>query len=143
MAAGGFEPHHDVITQAGQTQIYEAEYADEHGRPTISLTRAAAYRKDNRILPVGFDGAQAPAAIRPAGVSGDRDFAGGRDTTAYRIPLRVRPQTFEVEALFENIRSTDALALSSAAHPDIADFLARWRERRAPAVLARVVTTVR
>lgn len=141
--SAGFETHYTVITGPRQTQIYEAEYADEAGRPTLSLTRAAAHRKDNRILPSGFAAAGAPPAIRPEGVTGDPDFGDGRDTTAYRIPVGGRPATVEIEVLFQNIKSRDAQALGSVSHPDIEDFLARWRQHWAPAQLARLVVPVR
>lgn len=139
----GFEPHHLTITDPRRTQIYEAEYADERGAPTMALTRAAAHRKDNRILPGGFETGRAPAAIRPAGVAGDEDFTGGRDTTAYRIPLTARPAAVEVEVLFQNVKPQHALALGSVRHPDIETFLEKWRGHRDPAALARLTVAIR
>mgnify|MGYP006075294639 FL=1 len=49
-----FQPHHDVITESSQVQIYEFVIADVTGTPTNLLERAAITLKDNRLLPVGF-----------------------------------------------------------------------------------------
>jgi hypothetical protein len=50
----GYEPHHDVITQGEQVQIYELVMGDVNGDVTTVLERAAAPLKDNRLVPDGF-----------------------------------------------------------------------------------------
>jgi len=50
----GYEPHHDVITQGDQVQIYEMVMADVTGNVTTTLHRAAYPLKDNRLVPIGF-----------------------------------------------------------------------------------------
>lgn len=49
-----FEPHHDIITDEQQTQIYEIVAADVAGNFTTVLERAAYPLKDNRLPPEGF-----------------------------------------------------------------------------------------
>jgi hypothetical protein len=49
-----FEPHHDLITQEDQVQIYEMIMGDVNGNPTTVLERAATMLKDNRLVPLGF-----------------------------------------------------------------------------------------
>lgn len=49
-----FEPHHDLITDEGQVQIYEMVMGDVNGNPTTVLERAATMLKDNRLVPLGF-----------------------------------------------------------------------------------------
>lgn len=49
-----FEPHHDLITQEDQVQIYEMVMGDVNGNPTTVLERAATMLKDNRLVPLGF-----------------------------------------------------------------------------------------
>ena len=49
-----FQPHHDVITESSQVQIYEFVIADVTGTPTNLLERAAITLKDNRLPPIGF-----------------------------------------------------------------------------------------
>lgn len=50
----GYEPHHNVITQGGQVQIYEMVMGDVAGNVTTTLHRAAFPLKDNRLVPIGF-----------------------------------------------------------------------------------------
>ena len=49
-----WEPHHDVITQPDQAQIYEMVMGDVNGDKTTVLERAASKLKDNRLVPQGF-----------------------------------------------------------------------------------------
>ena len=49
-----YQPHHDVITDPSQVQIYEFVIADVTGTPTNLLERAAITLKDNRLPPLGF-----------------------------------------------------------------------------------------
>lgn len=50
----GFEPHHDVIRDPQQAQIYELVMGDVNGDPTTVLERAKDALKDNRLVPLGF-----------------------------------------------------------------------------------------
>ena len=49
-----YEPHHDVITDQGQVQIYEMVMGDVNGDVTTTLERALSPLKDNRLVPIGF-----------------------------------------------------------------------------------------
>jgi hypothetical protein len=49
------EPNYRTITQDDQVQVYETVMANSDGEVTFTLLRAARYRKDNRLLPRGFD----------------------------------------------------------------------------------------
>ncbi len=49
-----YEPHHDVITQGDQVQIYEFVMGDVNGDVTRVLNRAAIRVKDNRLVPIGY-----------------------------------------------------------------------------------------
>lgn len=49
-----YEPHHDVIRQQSQVQIYEMVMGDVNGNPTTVLERAKFPLKDNRLVPIGF-----------------------------------------------------------------------------------------
>ncbi|MHC3994076.1 hypothetical protein ACXWTF_04560 [Thiomicrolovo sp. ZZH C-3] len=84
--AAAYEPHYDVITSADQVQIYETIMANNLGDVTYTLLRGMGYKKDNRILPAGFDKATASADIRVHGnAENDADFIGGSDTLSYRV----------------------------------------------------------
>ncbi|HEY0977569.1 MAG TPA: T9SS type A sorting domain-containing protein [Flavobacteriales bacterium] len=49
-----WERHYDLITDAGQAQIYEMVMGDVNGDKTTVLDRAAVPLKDNRLPPLGF-----------------------------------------------------------------------------------------
>lgn len=84
--ASKYEPHHQVITQPDQVQVYESIMANTSGNVTYTLIRAAKYLKDNRILPQGMKKEGAHPDIKVAGkAQTDTDFKGGADTVTYRI----------------------------------------------------------
>ena len=91
-----FEPHHDIINDKTQSQIYEMVMGDVNGDKTTVLERAATHLKDNRLTPLGF------TTLHPAydtceivGVdASDIDFnkisgveGSGADIVHYHIPL--------------------------------------------------------
>lgn len=92
-----FQPHHEVITDESQVQIYEELMADTSGKITTSFVGLDKHIKSNRLLPKGWreDGPMAeftrpygdaerdPEYINPAGASGS-------DTIIYRVPLNDR-----------------------------------------------------
>jgi hypothetical protein len=83
-----FEPHYDLITDEDQVQIYESVMQDSDGAVTWTLLRGAAYVKDNRILPEGFEKDSAPADIAVRGAAADDErFVGGTDQIAYEVDL--------------------------------------------------------
>lgn len=108
----GPQPHYRKIGRPGEVMIWEAEYAGASGRPTVSLLEAAAYVKDNRIPPRGFDLRRA-RGIAPVGVEGDGDFGPGSDAIEYEIDTRGRQGPFQVavEACYQSIKPAFAKAL--------------------------------
>jgi hypothetical protein len=74
---------------------------------TTSVLEAASYAKDNRLLPNGFDLANASADITPYGdATGDDDVMAGGDTIHYAIELGDSPGslfTIQVELLYQSI----------------------------------------
>ncbi len=94
----GFEPHHELIERPGQVQIYETIMEDTEDRVTYTLLRASGYKKDNRLLPRGFEKDEAGPDIAVYGAAaGDDDFVGGRDRLKYRINLGRAEAPFTVE----------------------------------------------
>jgi hypothetical protein len=114
-----FYPHRAFIDRSDQTAIYEAVTEDAGGKLTNLLTKAARFRKDNRLLPVGFKNeSRLPEGvvvdwIAPIGTSHDVDFEAGQDTVQYRIPLSTTggPMRVTVEACFQSIRPVDAASI--------------------------------
>ena len=101
-----FEPHYTRILAPTQVQIYEAIMADAAGNPTFTLLDAAAYAKDNRLLPAGFDKTTAlPAIAVIGGAATDADFTGGADEVIYEIDAAGRPGPYQlkVELLYQSL----------------------------------------
>lgn len=99
-----YEPHYDLITSDDQVQIYEPIMVNSDGEVTYTLLRAAAYIKDNRILPNGTDKASLPADIAVYGAaSEDANFIGGSDMITYQIDVSDAqgPFTFQAELFYE------------------------------------------
>ncbi|MBK6754615.1 MAG: T9SS type A sorting domain-containing protein [Flavobacteriales bacterium] len=92
-----WEPHHDVITDQGQAQIYEHVMADVNGDKTTVLLRADAPLKDNRITPLGFSTSHITydttliAGVPPTDLDFNRDALGvegsGSDIVHYHVPM--------------------------------------------------------
>ncbi|NPU93730.1 MAG: hypothetical protein HPY82_17595 [Gammaproteobacteria bacterium] len=96
-------PHHDIITDPAQVQIYEAVLGTTQGMLTHTLLLAKAYLKDNRLPPSGFsqNDVRYDDATAVIGVTGDPDFniaGSGRDTVRYTVPLNNGSGPWVVEA---------------------------------------------
>lgn len=87
-AGGSFEPHHEVISDEGDVQIYEAILAGPDGTVTTGLLTGVRYLKDNRLLPRGFDASGAPDDIAPKGAAtSDADFTDGSDRVRFEVDV--------------------------------------------------------
>lgn len=101
-----YEPHYEEITSPDQVQIYEPILAEVSGGVTTALLRASGYRKDNRLLPLGFDKSSAGEDFAVYGEAvADADFVGGGDSVRYTIDLQNAPQDVTVTArlLYQSI----------------------------------------
>jgi hypothetical protein len=120
--AAAYEPHYQVIDSPDQVQIYEAIMGDTEDEVTTTLLRGAAYLKDNRLPPLGFDKStvQADIAVRGAAFE-DQDFAGGTDRLRYTIALSEAqaPLVVTAELLYQSIgfRWADNLRRYDAPEP--------------------------
>jgi hypothetical protein len=100
------EPHYEEITAADQVQIYEPILKNISGEVTTGLLQAMGYRKDNRLLPPGFDKGSAGEDFAVYGSAAeDDDFVGGGDTVRYRVDLGEAEGelTVSVELLYQSI----------------------------------------
>ena len=101
-----YEPHYTLLSTPDQVQIYESILLNSDGGVTTVLLRAAAYAKDNRLLPQGFDQAAPPAEALVFGeATTDNDFTGGGDRLGLQIDLgsATGPFTVQVELLYQSI----------------------------------------
>ena len=116
-----YEPHHDVINSENQVQIYEAILGDVNTDITHVLLHARQYKKDNRILPVGFT--LAGQHLNPVDTFYDDGIFGlaendvnfisgisaggsdGMDTVNYQVPITTTgPFTIDVELLYQTMK---------------------------------------
>ncbi len=85
-----FEPHHEVINNEDQVQIYEFVMADTDGKVTTILERAWKPLKDNRLVPNGFrDDHQNYDTVQVVGrANDDVDYfsAAGIEYITYVVP---------------------------------------------------------
>lgn len=94
-----FEPHHSVISEPGDVQIYEAVMGDGLGQVTTGLMSAEGWLKDNRLLPRGFNIGAADPRVAVVGVAGsDIDFSAGRDRVHYSVGIGPARGPFTVAA---------------------------------------------
>ena len=97
--ASRFEPHYNVITSAGQVQIYESIMADRAGAVTTGLLNAVRYVKDNRLLPRGFNKNTADKDIAVhGGAAEDPDFSDAGDRIRYSVATGDAEGPYQVEA---------------------------------------------
>jgi hypothetical protein len=92
-----WEPHHDVITQEDQAQIYEMVMGDVNGDKTTVLERAKEALKDNRLAPLGFTTSHISydttliAGVPPADIDFNKypngDEGSGTDITHYQVAM--------------------------------------------------------
>jgi len=119
------EPHYDEITSADQVQVYEAIMENSDGDVTYTLLRGAAYRKDNRLLPEGFDKTAASEDTAVYGAAADDDdFLGGTDEVSYVVPVTAGdgPFTINVDLLYQSITPAFAADVREDTHPTIDTF---------------------
>ena len=130
LAGGPHQPHHGAITAGDQVQIYQSLMSDAGGALTFLLLRGEGYLKDNRLLPEGWSPTHPNAAAAgPRGVSGDPDFAGGGDTTRYRVtaPVAAGPYTVEATVFYQSLSPRFAAELFQFSTPEVAAFQSYYR----------------
>lgn len=103
-----WEPHHDVITNSEDVQIYEMVMGDVNGDKTTVLERAATKLKDNRLVPELFStqhysyDTSAIANVPASDVDFNHDALGvegsGSDIVHYHVPLEGNHGLIHVQA---------------------------------------------
>lgn len=132
----GYEPHHDMINQEDQAQIYEFIMADVAGNVTTTLERAATHLKDNRLVPQGFmsnhpnwDTTEiAGSALNDPDFNHDGTTEGtGTDIVHYHIPLAGYTGALQVSARvwYQTVRPGWLDEMFAHSSPDI-DRFQRW-----------------
>ena len=144
--AGGPQlPHLDVVRAGEQVATYQGTPADSEGTPTYTLSRAARWLVDDRLLPQGWS-SEHPEAGRtaPVGLGEDTDFRAGRDRVTYELELGQgtdRPSgslTVEAELCYQTLSARWADELFQYDTPEVRAFQRMYEAaERGPVVLAR------
>jgi hypothetical protein len=145
VGVGADQPHYGEITRESEAMIYEARYRDVAGKATTSLLRAAAWAKDNRLLPVGFEREKRlPGGFRvnAVGTEADAGFRAGEHRVQYRFAVKGEGAKLRavVEACYQSIAPAHGKALGAVRHADIARFQGLLGKGQLPEVIARVET---
>jgi len=105
--AKGFQSHYNEITSEEQVQIYEGVMENVSGEETFVLLEAAAYKKDNRLLPKGWSvDNEHYADIKPFGNAElDENFIGGSDEIIYKINIgELKNIRYNAELCFQPVK---------------------------------------
>ncbi len=140
---GPIAPHREQVSNDRHVALYEAVMADENGRPTFRLVRAANFYKDNRMLPVGWTSPD--ERILPVGVDGDEDFVPGGDTVglSVRLPKVDGPITLEVTLFFQPLSARVMHELFRWDTEEVAAFRTMWESAdRDPEVISTTTVVV-
>jgi hypothetical protein len=141
-----YEPHYPTLAATDQVQIYETILLNSDEEVTTRLLRAAAYVKDNRLLPQGFDMQNVTFDTQVFGEAAqDADFAAGGDQVALQIDLgsATGPFTVQVELLYKSIGYRWAQNLMLEETPEAVDFTEYFVSvPNLPLLVARAEATV-
>jgi len=96
-----WEPHHTVITEATQVQVYQAITGNDDDVRTHSLLNSAYFLKDNRLTPAGFDKNNVSADVAVTGLAkDDSNFNLGSDTVKYLADLNGGQAPYDITVFF-------------------------------------------
>lgn len=143
-----YEPHHRVIADPDQVQIYEPILVGPDGAVTTGLLTAVRYAKDSRLLPRGFDKTTADPDVAVYGAAaGDPDFTAGGDRVVYRaeVPEGAGPFRVEAELLYQPIGFRWARNLEPVGASETDRFVSYYRSMSdaSAALLARAGASTR
>lgn len=126
-----YEPHHNVIRNENEVQIYEMIMGDINLNRTNVLNRGYVHLKDNRLVPQGYS-QTFPGSDTTEVVLGilDQDFnhspeeGSGSDVIHYRIPLNGYTSTVgvQVDVFYQSIPPTFTEQLFGLDTPEINAF---------------------
>ncbi len=149
----GYEPHHNMINDPDQVQIYEPIMMDANGDQTHTLLRASAYLKDNRLPPMGFTSSH--TAYDSTAIEGlalqDPDYnisngaeGSGSDIVHYRIPVTSQgPFRVEVQACYQTLSPRMFADIASHDTPEVHVFAPMYESAdKAPSILGNLTLTI-
>jgi mono/diheme cytochrome c family protein len=141
------EPHYEAIVQPEQVQVYEAVIEDREGKLTTGLMNADSYRKDNRLLPLGFEKGAPYEDIAVRGEARDDVTfldTGDRLDLAVRLEGAQAPLTLKAELLYQTIGFRWAENLRGVDGDEVQRFLDMYdAASKSPVVIATASQEIR
>ncbi|MFA7359751.1 MAG: T9SS type A sorting domain-containing protein [Candidatus Kapaibacterium sp.] len=145
-----YEQHYSEITNTNQVQIYEGAFKDINGNFTFNLLRSAAFLKDNRLPPKGFNTSH-PSYDTIAIVGGavsDTNFnrqgttqGTGRDIIYYKVPAVTGSQyTISAELCYQTIPPRLVTYIQGISSPDIQKFVSLYNTADKSPVIMKTVS---
>lgn len=140
------EPHHNLITDEGQVQIYEMVMGDMDGNETTILNKAYNSLKDNRLVPTGFssthpqyDTTQVILGINDADFNHDPTEGSGTDVIHYHIPLNgyTGHASVATKAWYQSLPPTWMEEIFASSTPEIESFETMFSQADRSPVLMR------
>lgn len=123
LADGPIQPHHITLSSSQQVQIFETLMEDTDGDLTFALLRGSRFRKDNRLLPLGWTKLHAHAeATRPVGTDYDSNFVAGSTTAHFRLSLPSGCYKIDARLLFQSLSSRYIAELLKVDTPEVTAF---------------------
>ena len=137
--SGPGEPHHNIINQPNQVQVYEMIMGDVNGDITTVLERANISLKDNRIPPLGFSSEHANYdTVRVVGDAlNDPDFnhsgtaeGTGVDIVHYHVPFSSLTTSINVSVKvhYQSVPPSWLIEMRMFDSPEIQTFLNLYDE---------------
>ncbi|MDH5257422.1 MAG: cytochrome c family protein, partial [Gammaproteobacteria bacterium] len=99
------EPHFDTITSNQQVQVYESIMQNTNSEITYTLLNGASYKKDNRLLPAGFNLDTATTDVMPDSETlKDSNFTAATDDVYFQLDVNgTGPFTVNVEFNYQSV----------------------------------------
>jgi hypothetical protein len=118
---------------------------DTDNNVTHTLLRTAAYAKDNRLLPIGFDINTAAADIAVVGdAANDTNFTAGQDQVTYRVSVPNGSLTVTAELLYQALSYSFAKDLRQGPTDLVTRFMGMYdSSAKTPRLVSNLQTTVR
>lgn len=141
------EPHYTLISAPEQVQVYEDVMEDYQGNLTYTLLRAKRYRKDNRLLPKGFDKFKASSDIQVVGEAyQDADFTAGGDDLQFKLAgFGAKRYSISAELIYQPLGYAFAQDMFLDKAPEIQNFQQMFTasQQKSSAIAQTVVSVER
>lgn len=146
-----YEPHHNLITENSQVQVYESIMKNVDDEVTYTLLRAESFLKDNRIPPKGFTSSHfsydttAIYGLAFEDVNFNRaggSEGSGMDLVTYKFPaVEEKNYVITAEVCYQTLTPRLVEHLNEFDTPDINRFLEMYNQADKTAFIMKTIET--